>query len=205
MENKLISPIAQIIDDIKQGKIVIIIDDESRENEGDFVLAAQYADPSSVNFMAIHGKGLICVALAKSICQELNLPLMVDRNTSLHSTNFTVSVDLIGHGCTTGISAYDRSKTIQALVNDSTKPKDLARPGHIFPLIAAEGGLKARKGHTEASIELMKLAGLKQGAVICEIMNEDGSMARLSDLEHIAKKHHLKIISVQNILEYIND
>ena len=175
--------IEEAISDIKKGKIVIVIDDEDRENEGDFVAAAEMVTPEMINFMATHGRGLICTPLLESRCNELELNLMIGKNTAVFETPFTVSVDLIGNGCTTGISAQDRSKTIKALVNKNTKPSDLGKPGHIFPLKAREGGVLRRAGHTEASIDLARLAGLKPAGVIVEILNDDGTMARVKELE----------------------
>ncbi len=198
----MLDSIAAALADIKKGKMVIVVDDEDRENEGDFVTAAQNATPEVVNFMSIHGRGLICASLTEERCMELNLQPMVVDNTSLHETAFMVSVDLIGHGCTTGISAQDRSKTLQALINKETKPEDLGRPGHIFPLRAKKGGVLRRAGHTEATIDLAKLAGFDPAGVLVEIMNEDGSMARLPELIEIAKKFDLKIISIKDLIEY---
>jgi 3,4-dihydroxy 2-butanone 4-phosphate synthase / GTP cyclohydrolase II len=197
-----LNTIEEAIEDIRAGKIVIVVDDEDRENEGDFVGAAEKATPEMVNFMATHGRGLICAALPEERCNELELELMVGKNTSLHETAFTVSVDLIGRGCTTGISANDRSKTIQALVNPKTKPDDLARPGHIFPLKAKSKGVLRRAGHTEAAVDIARLAGLLPGGVLVEIMNEDGSMARIPELRKIAKKFNLKIISIEHLIKY---
>lgn len=197
-----LNTIEEAIEDIRAGKIIIVVDDEDRENEGDFVGAAEKVTPEMVNFMATHGRGLICAALPEEKCNELELELMVGRNTSLHETAFTVSVDLIGHGCTTGISANDRSKTIQALVNPKTKPEDLARPGHIFPLKAKSKGVLRRAGHTEAAVDIARLAGLQAGGVLVEIMNEDGSMARIPELRKIAKKFNLKIISIEHLIKY---
>jgi 3,4-dihydroxy 2-butanone 4-phosphate synthase/GTP cyclohydrolase II len=190
------------INDIKQGKLVIVVDDEDRENEGDFVTAAQNVTPEVINFMSKHGRGLICAALPEDRCDELGLELMVNNNTALHETAFTVSVDLLGHGCSTGISAQDRAKTIQALINPHTKVTDLGRPGHIFPLRAKKGGVLRRAGHTEASVDLARLAGLEPGGVLVEIMNEDGSMARLSQLTEVAKRFDFKIISIKDLIEY---
>ncbi len=198
----MLDSIAAALADIKNGKMVIVVDDEDRENEGDFVTAAQNATPEVINFMSIHGRGLICASLTEERCLELNLQPMVVENTSLHETAFMVSVDLIGHGCTTGISAQDRSKTLQALINKDTKPEDLGRPGHIFPLRAKKGGVLRRAGHTEATIDLAKLAGFDPAGVLVEIMNEDGSMARLPELMNIAKKFDLKIISIKDLIEY---
>jgi len=190
------------INDIKQGKLVIVVDDEDRENEGDFVTAAQNVTPEVINFMSKHGRGLICAALPEDRCDELGLELMVNNNTALHETAFTVSVDLLGHGCSTGISAQDRAKTIQALIDPQTKVTDLGRPGHIFPLRAKKGGVLRRAGHTEASVDLARLAGLEPGGVLVEIMNEDGSMARLSQLTEVAKRFDFKIISIKDLIEY---
>ncbi len=198
----MLDSIESAIEDIRNGKLIIVVDDEDRENEGDFITAAQNATPEIVNFMSRHGRGLICAPLAEERCNELTLQPMVINNTSLHETAFTVSVDLLGHGCTTGISAQDRSKTILALVNPETKPEDLGRPGHIFPLRAKKGGVLRRTGHTEASIDLARLAGFDAAGVLVEIMNEDGTMARLPELKLIAKKFDLKIISIKDLIEY---
>lgn len=194
--------IEEAIEDIKAGKMVIVVDDEDRENEGDFVTAAANATPEVVNFMAKYGRGLVCVPLTADRCKALNLDLMVGKNTATFETNFTVSIDLIGNGCTTGISATDRSKTIMALINDATKPEDLGRPGHIFPLIAHDGGVLRRAGHTEAAVDLAVMAGFAPAGVICEIMNEDGEMARLPDLQLLAKELDMKIISIQDLISY---
>ena len=194
--------IEEAIIDIKDGKIVIVIDDENRENEGDFVAAAEKVTPEMINFMATHGKGLICAPLLESRCDELGLDLMIGRNTAAFETPFTISVDLIGNGCTTGISASDRSKTIKALVNKMTKPEVLGKPGHIFPLKARKGGVLRRAGHTEASIDLARLAGLEPAGVIVEILNEDGSMARTKELFKIAEKFDLKFITIKDLIEY---
>ena len=190
------------IQDIKVGKLVVVADDEDRENEGDFVAAASGITPEVINFMSKHGRGLICIALPEDRCDELGLELMVNNNTALHETAFTVSVDLLGHGCTTGISAQDRAKTIQALINPFTKSADLGRPGHIFPLRAKKGGVLRRAGHTEAAVDLARLAGLEPAGVLVEIMNEDGSMARLPQLIEVAKKFDFKIISIKDLIEY---
>ncbi|RXK61877.1 bifunctional 3,4-dihydroxy-2-butanone-4-phosphate synthase/GTP cyclohydrolase II [Lacibacter luteus] len=198
----MLDSIESAIEDIKQGKIVIVVDDEDRENEGDFIVAARHATPEIVNFMAKEGRGLICAALTDDRCKELNLEPMVSSNTSLHETAFTISVDLIGQGTSTGISAQDRSKTILALINPDTKPEDLARPGHIFPLRAKPGGVLRRTGHTEAAIDLPRLAGLEPAGVLVEIMNEDGTMARLPQLEVLAQKLDVKIISIKDLIEY---
>lgn len=198
----MLDSIESAIEDIKQGKLVIVVDDEDRENEGDFVTAAENITPELVNFMSKHGRGLICAPLIEERCDELGLELMVNNNTALHETAFTVSVDLLGHGCTTGISAHDRAKTIRALVNKSTKPGDLGRPGHIFPLRAKKGGVLRRAGHTEATIDLARLAGMGAAGVLVEIMNEDGSMARLPELKLIAKKFDFKLVSIIDLIEY---
>lgn len=196
--------IESAIDDIKKGKLVIVVDDEDRENEGDFITAAQNATPEVINFMTKYGRGLVCAPLTEERCAELNLEMMVNTNTSLHETPFTVPVDLLGHGCTTGISAHDRSKTIIALINPETKPEDLGRPGHVFPLKAKAGGVLRRAGHTEAAIDLARLAGFNQpyGGVLVEIMNDDGTMARLPELQEIAKKYDLKLITIKDLIEY---
>jgi len=198
----MLDSIESAIEDIKEGRLVIVVDDEDRENEGDFICASSGVTPEVVNFMSKHGRGLICVALLEERCDALGLELMVNNNTALHETAFTVSVDLLGHGCTTGISAHDRSKTIQALINPDTKPEELGKPGHIFPLRAKKGGVLRRAGHTEAAVDLARLAGLEPSGVLVEIMNEDGSMARLPDLIQIAKKFDFKIISIKDLIEY---
>ena len=194
--------IEEAISDIKDGKVVIVIDDENRENEGDFIAAADKVTPEMINFMATHGKGLICAPLLESRCEELDLDLMIGRNTAAFETPFTISVDLIGHGCTTGISASDRSKTIKALVDPNTKKEELGKPGHIFPLKARQGGVLRRAGHTEAAVDLARLAGLSPAGVIVEILNEDGSMARTKELYEIAKKFNLKFITIKDLIEY---
>src|SRR5258707_12899238 len=194
--------IESAIQDIKRGKLVLVADDEDRENEGDFVTAAGNITPEVINFMSKHGRGLICAALPEERCDELGLELMVNNNTALHETAFTVSVDLLGHGCTTGISAHDRAKTIQALVNPATRPGDLGRPGHIFPLRAKKGGVLRRAGHTEATIDLARLAGFEPAGILVEIMNEDGSSARLPQLKEIAARFDFKIISIKDLIEY---
>lgn len=201
MEIKL-NAVEDAIADIKAGKVVIVVDDEDRENEGDFVTAASNATPEIINFMATHGRGLICAPLTEARCEELNLDLMVGKNTDTYGTNFTVSVDLIGHGCTTGISASDRSRTVQALINPATDPEELGRPGHIFPLRARDGGVLRRAGHTEAAVDLARLAGLEPAGVIVEVMKVDGEMARLPDLMEIAAHHQLKIISIKDLIAY---
>jgi 3,4-dihydroxy 2-butanone 4-phosphate synthase/GTP cyclohydrolase II len=197
-----LNTIEEAIEDLKKGKVLIVVDDEDRENEGDFVGAAELVTPEMVNFMAKHGRGLICAPLPEKRCKELELNLMVGTNTALHQTAFTVSVDLLGQGCSTGISVLDRAKTLRALVDPNTKPEDLARPGHIFPLMAREKGVLRRAGHTEAVVDLTRLAGLKPGGVLVEIMNDDGSMARLPELLLIAKKFDLKIISIQDLIAF---
>lgn len=196
--------IEDAIADIREGKLIIVVDDEDRENEGDFVTAARNVTPEVINFMATHGRGLICAPLTNERCQELELQMMVTNpnNTAVYETPFTISVDLLGDGCTTGISASDRSKTIQALINPDTRPADLGRPGHIFPLRAREGGVLRRTGHTEATVDLARLAGFEEAGVLVEIMNEDGTMARLPDLMEIAKRFDLKIITIKDLIEY---
>jgi len=201
MKNKLDS-IEDALEDIKAGKILIVVDDEDRENEGDFICAAECITPEIINFMATHGRGLICAPLIESRCDELNLAQMVSENTALHETAFTISVDLTGHGCSTGISAFDRSTTIKALIDPSIDPKEFAKPGHVFPLRAKSGGVLRRTGHTEAAIDLAKLAGFYPAGVLVEILNEDGSMARLPDLYVIAEKFGLKIISIKDLVAY---
>ena len=197
-----LNTIEEAVADFKAGKIIIVTDDEDRENEGDFIAAAELATPETINFMVTHGRGLICVALPEERCDELELNLMVGSNTALHATAFTVSVDLIGDGCTTGISAQDRAKTVQALVNDATKPQNLGRPGHIFPLRSKSRGVLRRPGHTEASVDLSVLAGLKPGGVLVEIMNQDGTMARMPQLIEIAQKLNIKIITIKDLIKY---
>jgi len=197
-----LNTIESAIEAIKQGKLVIVVDDEGRENEGDFLTAASNVTPEMVNFMAREGRGLICVPLTEERCKDLGLELMVTNNTDHHKTAFTVSVDLLGHGCTTGISAQDRSKTIQALVDPETKPDELGRPGHIFPLIARTEGVLRRAGHTEAAIDLARLAGLPPIGCIVEILNEDGTMARLPDLLKVARKFDLMIVSIEDLIKY---
>ena len=194
--------IEEAISDIKAGKVIIVIDDENRENEGDFVAAAEMVTPEMINFMATHGRGLICTPLLEKRCEDLGLELMIGKNTAAFETPFTISVDLIGNGCTTGISASDRSKTIKALVDHNTHKDQLGKPGHIFPLKAREGGVLRRAGHTEASIDLARLAGLEPAGVIVEILNEDGSMARTPELHQIAKKFDLKFITIKDLIKY---
>ena len=201
MDIKL-NTIEEAVEDIRLGKVIIVVDDENRENEGDFIAAAELTTPEIVNFMATHGRGLICTPIPEELCDKLDLQLMVGKNTALHETPFTVSVDLNGHGCTTGISAQDRAKTINALVNINTTPEDLGRPGHIFPLKAKSRGVLRRAGHTEAAVDLTRMAGLKPGGTLVEIMNEDGTMARLPELMIIAKKFDLKIISIEGLIKY---
>jgi 3,4-dihydroxy 2-butanone 4-phosphate synthase/GTP cyclohydrolase II len=198
----VLNSIESAIEDIKNGKIVIVVDDADRENEGDFVAASNCVTPEMINFMATHGRGLICVSLTEDRCTELELPMMVNSNTATHETAFTVSVDLLGNGCTTGISAADRSKTIQALVSKDTKPENLGRPGHIFPLKSKQGGVLRRTGHTEASADLARLAGFESSGVLVEIMNEDGTMARLPELLVLAEKLGMKIISIEDLIKY---
>jgi 3,4-dihydroxy 2-butanone 4-phosphate synthase/GTP cyclohydrolase II len=198
----MLNTIESAIEDIKLGKLIIVVDDEDRENEGDFLTAARNATPELINFMAKEGRGLICAPLLEDRCDELELNLMVKDNTELHQTPFTVSVDLIGNGCTTGISAQDRAKTIQALIHPETKPADLAKPGHIFPLRAKKEGVLRRAGHTEAAVDLARLAGFEPAGAIVEILNEDGTMARLPELLEIAKKFDIKIISIEDLIAY---
>lgn len=198
----MLDTIESALEDLRQGKLLIVVDDEDRENEGDFVTAARNVTPEIINFMSKHGRGLICAPITEERCEELNLNLMVQNNTVLHQTPFTVSVDLIGHGCTTGISAHDRAQTVQALINPDTKPEDLGRPGHIFPLRARSEGVLRRSGHTEATVDLARLAGFEPAGVLVEIMNDDGTMARLPELKEIATKFGLKIISIKDLIEY---
>lgn len=197
-----LNTIEEAIEDIRQGKVIIVVDDEDRENEGDFLAAAELVTPEMINFMATHGRGLICAPLTENRCKELGLHAMVTNNTDHMETAFTVSVDLRGHGVSTGISASDRAKTVHALVNPDIKSHDLARPGHIFPLIAKQGGVLRRTGHTEAAIDFARLAGFKSAGVICEIMNEDGSMARLPELVEVARKFNLKLVSIEDLVAY---
>ncbi len=201
MQIKL-NTIPEAIEALKKGEIIIVVDDEDRENEGDFITSAELITPEKVNFMARYGRGLICTPLPENLCRKLDLDLMVGKNTSLHATPFTVSVDLLGQGCTTGISAHDRAKTIKSLVDENTKPTDLGRPGHIFPLKAVNEGVLRRTGHTEATVDLARLAGLKPAGALVEIMNEDGTMARLPELMEVAKKFDLKIISIKDLVAY---
>ena len=197
-----LNTIEEAIEDIKNGKMIIVVDDEDRENEGDFLTAARNVTTEMVNFMAKEGRGLICVPLTEERCDELDLDLMVGKNTAQFETPFTISVDLIGHGTSTGISAYDRAMTIQALVNPNTDPKELGKPGHIFPLRARTQGVLRRAGHTEAAIDFARLAGFEPAGCIVEIMNEDGTMARLKDLWAVAAKHDMKIVSIADLIAY---
>jgi 3,4-dihydroxy 2-butanone 4-phosphate synthase/GTP cyclohydrolase II len=200
--NSPLNTIEEALEDIRQGKLVIVVDDEDRENEGDFITAARNVTPEIINFMATHGRGLICAPLVEDRCDELGLQPMTGDNTAIYDTPFTVSVDLMGHGCTTGISASDRSKTIKALIDPTIRPEEFGKPGHIFPLRARKGGVLRRTGHTEATIDLARLAGFEPAGVLVEILNEDGTMARLPELLVIAKKHDLKIISIEDLVAY---
>ncbi|WP_257669521.1 bifunctional 3,4-dihydroxy-2-butanone-4-phosphate synthase/GTP cyclohydrolase II [Parapedobacter tibetensis] len=200
--NIRLNTIEEAIEEIKLGKVVIVVDDEDRENEGDFITAARNATPEVINFMATYGRGLVCTPLTEERCKELDLNLMVGNNTAVYETNFTVSVDLQGYGCTTGISASDRSKTIKALINPNIKPEEFGRPGHIFPLIAKDGGVLRRTGHTEAAVDLARLAGFEPAGVLVEILKDDGEMARLPDLIRVANNFNLKIISIKDLIEY---
>lgn len=202
MEKFQLNTISEAIEDLRNGKMIIVVDDENRENEGDLVAAAELITTETINFMTIHARGLICMPLSEKRCDELDLHSMVSNSTDPKETAFTVSVDLLGKGTTTGISAGDRAKTIKAIMDPATKPTDLMRPGHIFPLRAKEGGVLKRAGHTEAAIDLTRLAGLKEGGVICEIMNDDGSMSRIPDLIEFGKKHNLKIVSIEDLIHY---
>jgi len=203
MQDKIkLDSIESAIEEIKNGKIIIVVDDEDRENEGDFLAAADCVTPEMVNFMATHGRGLICAPIIDDRCEVLGLDLMVGKNTTLHETPFTISIDYLGKGCTTGISAHDRAVTIKALVDPDTKPEDFGKPGHIFPLKARKGGVLRRAGHTEAAIDFARLAGLSPVGIICEIMNEDGSMARLPDLKVVAEKFNMKLVSIKDLIEY---
>ncbi len=198
----MLNTIEEALADIRLGKVVIVVDDEDRENEGDFITAARNATPELINFLTKEGRGLVCASLTEERCNELNLNLMVTDNTALHQTPFTVPVDLIGYGCTTGISVQDRSKTVQALINPAIRPSEFARPGHIFPLRAREGGVLRRAGHTEATVDLARLAGFEPAGVLVEILKDDGTMARLPELKEIAKKFDLKIISIEDLIKY---
>lgn len=198
----MLDSIEEAIEAIRRGEVIIVVDDEDRENEGDFLTAARNATPEVINFMATHGRGLICAPLVEDRCDDLGLELMVGQNSAAYETPFTVSIDLIGHGCTTGISASDRSKTVQALINPDTKPEELGKPGHIFPLRAKKGGVLRRAGHTEAAVDFARLAGFEPAGVIVEIMNEDGSMARLNDCRKIADEWGLKLVSIADLIAY---
>lgn len=203
MEDKIqLNTIEEAISDIRNGKVIIVVDDENRENEGDFIAAAEAVTPEMINFMSKHGRGLICAPLTEERCKDLDLSMMVENNTVLHHTQFTVSVDLIGHGCTTGISVQDRAKTIKALVKNTTKPHDLGRPGHIFPLRAKNGGVLRRTGHTEAAVDFARLAGFEPAGILVEILNEDGTMARLPHLVEVARKFDLKLVSIEDLVAY---
>lgn len=202
MQIKL-NTIPEAIEALKNGKVIIVVDNENRENEGDFITTAEAASPEVINFMITHGRGLVCAPLTAQRCEELQLHQMVQQNTAAYETSFTVSVDLLGSGCSTGISASDRSKTIRSLINRETKAFDLGKPGHIFPLRAHEGGVLARPGHTEATVDLARLAGMSSAGVLVEILKEDGEMARLPDLIRIAAKHQLKIISIEDLIIYL--
>lgn len=204
MEIKL-NTIPEAIEALKEGKVIIVVDDENRENEGDFITTAEAASPEVINFMVTHGRGLVCAPLTAQRCKELELPPMVAQNTAAFETSFTISVDLLGKGCSTGISASDRSRTIRSLIDPEIKGFDFGRPGHIFPLRAHEGGVLARPGHTEATVDLARLAGMEPAGVLVEILNEDGEMARLPDLMKIAAKHQLKIISIEDLIHYLQN
>lgn len=197
-----LNTIEEAIEEIQAGRVIIVVDDENRENEGDFLTAARNATPETINFMATHGRGLICAPISTSRCEKLGLELMVKNNSAAYETPFTISVDLVGHGCTTGISASDRSKTVLAMIDPSTRPEELGKPGHIFPLRARNGGVLRRAGHTEAAVDLSRLAGYEEAGVIVEILNEDGTMARLPQLVEIAKKFDLKIVSIEDLIMY---
>ncbi len=201
-KNIQLNTIEEAIADIKKGKVIIVVDDENRENEGDFIAAAETVTPEMINFMAKHGRGLICAPLTEKRCEELDLTMMVENNTVLHHTPFTISVDLIGQGCTTGISVHDRAKTIKALVDKKTQPHELGKPGHIFPLRAKNGGVLRRTGHTEAAVDLARLAGFEPAGILVEILNEDGTMARLPHLVEVAKKFDLKLVSIEDLVAY---
>ena len=202
MEDIKLNTIEEALDEIRAGKVIIVVDDEDRENEGDFLTAARNSTPEIINFMATHGRGLICAPLSEKRCAELELELMVQNNDSPYETPFTISVDLLGNGCTTGISASDRDKTIKALIDPATKPSQLGKPGHIFPLRARNGGVLRRAGHTEAAVDISRMAGFEEAGIIVEILNEDGTMARLPELMVIAKKHDMKIISIEDLISY---
>ncbi len=197
-----LNTIEEAIEEIQNGKVIIVVDDEDRENEGDFLTAARNATPEIINFMATHGRGLICAPISEERCDNLGLEMMVRNNSAAYETPFTVSIDLIGHGCTTGISASDRAKTILAMIDPETRPEELGKPGHIFPLRARKGGVLRRAGHTEAAVDLSRMAGFEEAGIIVEILNEDGSMARLPQLIEIAKKFDLKIVSIEDLIKY---
>ena len=197
-----LNTIEEAIDDIRKGKVIIVVDDENRENEGDFIAAAEQVTPEMINFMTKNGRGLICAPLTEDRCEELELTMMVENNTVMHNTQFTVSVDLIGHGCTTGISVQDRAKTVRALTDPKTRPVDLGRPGHIFPIKAKNGGVLRRTGHTEAAVDFARLAGFRPAGILVEILNEDGTMARLPQLAEVAKKYDLKLVSIEDLVAY---
>lgn len=196
------STIEEALEELRAGRLIIAVDDEDRENEGDFIIAAEKATPDIINFMLHEGRGILCVPLTSERCKELELEMMEEHNTSLLGTPFTVSVDLVGEGFSTGVSSRERAATINALVDKKTKPTDLGRPGHIFPLMAKDGGVLERTGHTEAAVDLTRIAGLAPGAGLIEIMNEDGTMARMPDLEKVSKKHNIKIITIKDLVEY---
>lgn len=200
-----LNTIPEAIQALKEGKVIIVVDDENRENEGDFITTAEAASPEVINFMITHGRGLVCAPLTNQRCQELELHQMVEQNTAIYETSFTISVDLLGNGCSTGISTSDRSRTIRSLIDPKVKGYDLGRPGHIFPLRAHEGGVLARPGHTEATVDLARLAGMEPAGVLVEILKEDGEMARLPDLMKIALKHKLKIISIEDLIIYLRN
>jgi 3,4-dihydroxy 2-butanone 4-phosphate synthase/GTP cyclohydrolase II len=202
MQKSLLDTIDEAIAEIRQGKVVIVVDDDDRENEGDMICASACITPDLVNFMVTHARGLLCVALPEARCQALDLPLMVTNNTAVHTTAFTVSVDLLGKGCGTGISTSDRSKTIQALIDPDTKPQELGRPGHIFPLIAQQNGVLSRPGHTEAAMDLALLAGFAPSGVLIEVLNADGTMARLPQLRQLADRFDLKVVSIKDLIAY---
>jgi len=202
MEKIILDSIPEAIEHLREGKMIVVVDDENRENEGDLIGAADKVTPEMINFMSTHARGLICTPIPEKRCEELGLEIMVNHNSDPKETAFTVSIDLLSEQNSTGISASDRARTIKAMMNPNTKPSDFMRPGHIFPLRAKKGGVLKRAGHTEAAIDLTRLAGLNEGGVICEIMNDDGSMARLPELKKFAQKHHLKIISIEDLIQY---
>jgi 3,4-dihydroxy 2-butanone 4-phosphate synthase/GTP cyclohydrolase II len=202
MDRVKFNTVEEAIEDIRNGKVIIVVDDEDRENEGDFICAAECATPEIINFMATYGRGLICAPLDEDRCDELGLGLMVENNTASHGTPFTVSVDLLGHGCTTGISAHDRFRTVRALVDHDIKPQEFGKPGHIFPLRAKRGGVLKRSGHTEATVDFARLAGFSPAGILVEIMNDDGTMARLPDLQKVASRFELKLVTIKHLIEY---